>query len=124
MVGAVPGRAAMSGRLTLGYRVARTPAGAPGLVSAPGEPVAGHEFHRTTVEPGHGGLVDGWHAGWTFDDLGYGGRTEGFARAALHAAYLHVHWAGQPQAAERLIAAARSARAAAARREVTEPAGA
>ena len=111
MAGILDADATMTGRLTLGYRQART--AVPTLVAEPGELVTGHEFHRTRVGPGHGTTP-----AWTFDDLGYGGRTEGFtvgrpgAPSAVHASYLHVHWAGHPQAAERLVRAAAASRTA------------
>ena len=99
MVGAIDATATMTGRLTLGYRHAT--AGHDSLVARPGEPFTGHEFHRTRVQPEHG-----TPAAWAFQDTGYGARTEGFATRTLHASYLHVHWAGHPAAAERLVAAA------------------
>jgi cobyrinic acid a,c-diamide synthase len=110
MVGALDGSAAMSDRLTLGYREAEVDR--PTLVARPGEVTVGHEFHRTrvTLGPVAGRGDDGagaQDAAWRFRDLGYGGRSEGFARGNLHASYLHVHWAGHPQAAARLVAAAR-----------------
>jgi cobyrinic acid a,c-diamide synthase len=117
MAGVLHASATMTGRLTLGYRQARTSRST--LVAEPGEVVTGHEFHRTRVEPGHG-----LPPAWTFDDLGYGGRTEGFtagplvgkASGTVHASYLHVHWAGHPRAAERLVRAAARARTRAAAR--------
>ncbi len=89
VVGALPAAAAMTPRLTLGYR--RATAAADSLLAQAGDEVAGHEFHRTAV---------------TFD----GDRTaawqlpcgpDGFAGPALHACYLHVHWAGYPALAQR-----------------------
>jgi cobyrinic acid a,c-diamide synthase len=115
MVGALDCAGTMSQRLTLGYREAEVPR--PNLVARPGEVVVGHEFHRTRIESaagageagrgeaGAGGAGAGG-AAWRFRDLGYGGRSEGFARGNLHASYLHVHWAGHPRAAVRLVAAA------------------
>ncbi len=94
MCGVIDAAARMTGRLTLGYRDA-TAAGDSVLAPA-GAVVRGHEFHRTTVEPAHSGTP-----AWTF-----GGRAEGFARPRLHASYLHLHWAGQPWMARRLVAAA------------------
>ncbi|WP_426560948.1 cobyrinate a,c-diamide synthase [Angustibacter sp. McL0619] len=99
LVGAVDATAEMTGRLTLGYRQAT--ASQDSLLTATGESVTGHEFHRTQVLPGHGSPP-----AWQFRDTGYGGRTEGFASARLHASFLHVHWAGHPQAAQRFVAAA------------------
>ena len=92
MVGAVPADAAMTPRLTLGYRTATSPADS--VLSAAGEQVTGHEFHRTKVT-----APDGQPA-W---DLPAG--PEGFATPTLHAAYLHTHWAGHPALAQRFAQA-------------------
>lgn len=92
MVGAIAADARMTPRLTLAYRTAAAPADH--LLAAAGTRVTGHEFHRTTVEPGG---EDAWvtQAG-----------PMGFATDSLHASYLHVHWAGHPQLAARFAAAA------------------
>jgi len=55
--------------------------------------VTGHEFHRTTIEPAGGGA-------WVTQ-----AGPMGFATPALHASYLHVHWAGHPRLAQRFAAA-------------------
>ncbi|MHA6523956.1 cobyrinate a,c-diamide synthase [Tessaracoccus sp. G1721] len=88
MVGAVGADAAMGPRLTMGYRVAT--AERPTLLGRPGEEVTGHEFHRTTVTGGVGSPA------WLLD-----GKADGVAGERLHASYLHVHWAGHPQLAQR-----------------------
>jgi cobyrinic acid a,c-diamide synthase len=98
--GVVPARARMTGTLTLGYREATALRDSPLL--AAGTPVRGHEFHRTSSEPAHGDdpawrLADGSRAGW--------------AGPGLLASYLHLHWAGGPGAAARLVRAALAARA-------------
>lgn len=104
MCGVLPVTARMTGRLTLGYRDA-VAAGDSALGPA-GLAVRGHEFHRTTVSPD--GAAPAGGAAWTI-----GGRGEGFIRAGVHASYLHLHWAGQPGIAGRVVrAAARFARAA------------
>ncbi|MFD6855872.1 cobyrinate a,c-diamide synthase [Rhodococcus sp. NPDC060090] len=95
MVAALDVSAHMTPRLTLGYRTAIAPAD--GLLGPAGTRVTGHEFHRTTVEPGSS-------PAWLLN-----GRPDGFATATLHASYLHTHWAGHPQLAERFVAAARAA---------------
>lgn len=101
MVGALAADAAMTDRLTLGYRRATAPSDT--LLAGAGDPVTGHEFHRTTVRP-----AAGRHPAWMWND-----RPEGFAtttgRRRLHASYLHLHWAGSPVAAARFAAAVRSA---------------
>ncbi|UMB71316.1 cobyrinate a,c-diamide synthase [Mycobacterium paraterrae] len=87
MVGAVPTDAVMTPRLTLGYRTAVSATDS--LLAEAGRHVTGHEFHRTTIA-----ALDGQPA-WKLDK-GF----EGFATPTLHAAYLHIHWAGYPALAE------------------------
>jgi cobyrinic acid a,c-diamide synthase len=94
MVGAVPADAAMTPRLTLGYRTATSPADS--LLSAAGEQVTGHEFHRTAITSVD---LDG-HPAWHLP-----AGPEGFATPTLHAAYLHTHWAGHPALAQRFARA-------------------
>ena len=69
MVGALDADAAMSPRLTLGYRTAV--ADHDHLLGATGRRVTGHEFHRTTVTPaaGHrpGWLLEGVPDGFSLD---------------------------------------------------------
>jgi cobyrinic acid a,c-diamide synthase len=79
MVGAIAAEAAMTERLTLRYPTMT--ATTDSLLTRAGETITGHEFHRTQVTP----------AG---DDLGYVGPS-------LYASYLHTHWAGHPQLAQR-----------------------
>ncbi|WP_296141008.1 cobyrinate a,c-diamide synthase [uncultured Tessaracoccus sp.] len=97
MVGAIPGASAMHDRLRMGYREAEAPADS--LLTRRGERVRGHEFHRTRLDAGS--------PAWLLD-----GRPDGHATATLHASYLHTHWAGAPQLAQRFVDAvhARAAR--------------
>ncbi|MEO8815862.1 MAG: cobyrinate a,c-diamide synthase, partial [Mycobacterium sp.] len=89
-VGAVPAVAAMTPRLTLGYR--RATAVADCLLADAGEQVRGHEFHRTQVTFD----ADPPTAAWQLP-----GGPDGCAGPRLHASYLHTHWAGHPQLAQR-----------------------
>ena len=89
MAGLVPAQAAMTERLTLRYPDAVAPHDS--LLARAGERVTGHEFHRTSTNPAGGPT-----AAWLID-----GQPTGFATATLHASYLHVHWAGHPQLAQR-----------------------
>jgi cobyrinic acid a,c-diamide synthase len=99
----VPMSAAMTRRLTLGYR--RATALRDGPVVRAGEHVTGHEFHRTAVTyDGPAGDAPAWS--WTLHDGT--SATEGWASANVHASYLHVHGAGHPHHAARLVEAARS----------------
>ncbi|WP_163509201.1 cobyrinate a,c-diamide synthase [Fodinicola acaciae] len=93
MCGVLDAKAAMTPRLSLGYRDAVS---ATDSVLLPrGVSVTGHEFHRTAVEPAAG------PAAWSYD-----GRSEGFAIGSVHASYLHLHWAGHPEIASRFVQAA------------------
>jgi cobyrinic acid a,c-diamide synthase len=95
MCGVLPATARMTSRLTLGYRDAI--AAGDSVLGPAGLAVRGHEFHRTTVSPAASAP-----AAWTLD-----GRNEGFVQSAVHASYLHLHWAGQPGIAARVVDAAR-----------------
>jgi cobyrinic acid a,c-diamide synthase len=101
----LPARARMTGKLTLGYREATALRDTP-LVAA-GTQVRAHEFHHTTSEPAHG-RSRGYGPAWELAD----GTQHGWAAPRLLASYLHLHWAGVPQAAARLVRAATSAQAA------------
>jgi cobyrinic acid a,c-diamide synthase len=94
MCGVLDATARMTSTLTLGYRDA-VAAGSSVLTPA-GMAVRGHEFHRTTVVRGNPAAP-----AWSF-----GGKDEGFVRAGVHASYLHLHWAGYPDLARRVVAAA------------------
>lgn len=93
--GVIDATARMTPKLVLGYREAVTVRDSP--LAAAGTTVRAHEFHRTETLPGAGA-----DAAWRFED----GRLEGWSGDTLHASYLHVHWAGLPDAAPRLVRAA------------------
>ncbi|MDG6104077.1 cobyrinate a,c-diamide synthase [Dactylosporangium aurantiacum] len=97
MCGVLPVDAAMTPKLTLGYRDA-VAVGASVLAPA-GTRVSGHEFHRTAVTP-PAGATAAW--AWRGET---GTVREGFTAGSVHASYLHLHWAGAPQLAHRLVAA-------------------
>jgi cobyrinic acid a,c-diamide synthase len=99
--GVLPATARMTGRLTLGYREAVALASGP-LVAA-GTVVHAHEFHRTVSEPAAGDCP-----AWQLSD----GSRQGWASPHVLASYLHLHWAGLPDGATRLVAAAATARSA------------
>lgn len=90
MCGRVPGRGQMTAKLTLGYRdqVATRDT----LLTRAGERFRGHEFHRTRLTP-PGDLF---------------GATGGFGDELVTASYLHLHWAGSPELAQRLVSSSRS----------------
>jgi len=99
--GVLPARARMTGRLHLGYHEATALHDTP--LAAAGTQVRGHEFHRTVSDPPHGD-----RPAWKLAD----GNSHGWASPTLLASYLHLHWAGVPGAAERLVRTARAARSA------------
>ncbi|ADP78558.1 cobyrinate a,c-diamide synthase [Pseudofrankia inefficax] len=104
--------AAMTPRLTLGYREAA--AVTDSVLAARGTTVHGHEFHRTVATPAAGGSTGGdarrgAAPAWRWRDASGVEVAEGFVRGAIHASYLHTHWAGVPGAAHRFVAAARAA---------------
>jgi cobyrinic acid a,c-diamide synthase len=101
MCGVLDADAAMTPSLTLGYRDAVALSDSP--VAVAGTRITGHEFHRTTVHPRSGLLLSpAAGAAWAWR----GGDPEGFALPRLHASYLHLHWAGRPSIAHRLVSAA------------------
>ncbi|MDT4903711.1 MAG: cobyrinic acid a,c-diamide synthase [Pseudonocardiales bacterium] len=97
MTGLIDAHAAMTPRLTLGYREAVAETNSP--VATAGTSVRGHDFHRTSIDPAHGA-----NAAWRYNN---DGSRHGFASGRIHAAYLHTHWAGHPAAAGRFVAACR-----------------
>jgi cobyrinic acid a,c-diamide synthase len=105
MVGLLPGRSVMSGRLTLGYRLAR-PAGDSWLLPC-GEPVRGHEFHYSVWEGRPADLPPAW---LLLPRTGEGeARPEGARLGSLWASYVHLHFGGKPELAARFVAACRRA---------------
>ena len=94
LVGALDATAAMTGRLTLGYRDAVALSDSTGF--AAGERVSGHEFHHCAVTP-RAGAAPAW--GWR------GGEPEGFVAGGVHASFLHTHPAGTPGSVGRFLAA-------------------
>jgi cobyrinic acid a,c-diamide synthase len=91
LCGVLPATAAMTGRLTLGYRDAVALSAS--VPFAAGQRVAGHEFHHCAVTP-RAGTAPAW--GWR------GGEPEGFVARGVHASFLHTHPAGSPGAVARL----------------------
>ncbi|WP_434533292.1 cobyrinate a,c-diamide synthase [Amycolatopsis carbonis] len=89
MAGVVDATAVMTKRGKLGYRTAVSLAD--NVLAVAGQRVTGHEFHRTELTPGAGPSP-----AWGWERM-----ADGFASASLHASYLHVHWAGYPELAER-----------------------
>jgi cobyrinic acid a,c-diamide synthase len=99
MCGALPARAHMAGRLTLGYREATAATATPWL--AAGHVLRGHEFHYSKVEALDPRAAAAWQLSTrTFE------RPEGLVRGGVQASYLHVHWAAHPDVAHAFASAA------------------
>jgi cobyrinic acid a,c-diamide synthase len=88
MCGVIDATATMTPKLTLGYR--RATATRDSVTSRAGQTVHAHEFHRTAITP----PGDVW------------GSVGGYAVGTVSASYLHVHWAGYPEFAQRFVKAA------------------
>jgi cobyrinic acid a,c-diamide synthase len=101
MVGLLPGRSAMTSRLTLGYRLARA-AGDSWLLAA-GDIVRGHEFHYSTWEDRPPDLPPAYHL------LPPDGQGEPYPEGAclgnLWASYVHLHFWAKPELAANFVAA-------------------
>ncbi|WP_175084599.1 cobyrinate a,c-diamide synthase [Candidatus Frankia nodulisporulans] len=130
MCGVLDVAAVMGPRLTLGYR--HTIAATASPLTPAGTPLGAHEFHRTVLPAPGAATGAAWWLPVTDDPLppardttahrggdatrGGGGETatrwraEGFVRGQVHASYLHLHWAGQPDIARRLLEAAHATR--------------
>jgi cobyrinic acid a,c-diamide synthase len=94
MVGHVEAIASMSPKLTLGYRT--VVAHSDTVAAAEGTVLTGHEFHRTVVDP-RAGRTPAWQ-------LQHDGSLEGFATGQdVVASYVHLHPAGAPDLAVRLV---------------------
>jgi cobyrinic acid a,c-diamide synthase len=94
MCGVLDVRAAMTPKLTLGYRQAV--AVTDSVLARAGDVLRGHEFHRTAAVP-EAGDQPAWQLG--------SGTVEGHVAGSVIASYLHTHWAGHPAAAARFTAA-------------------
>lgn len=97
MVGSLRATGAMTPRLTLAYPT--LVAASDSVLTRVGEEITGHEFHRTVVTP-----ASGQRPAWSLDS-----GPAGFTSDTLHASYLHTHWAGHPQLAQRFADAVHAA---------------
>ncbi|OBJ69839.1 cobyrinate a,c-diamide synthase [Mycobacterium sp. 1274756.6] len=97
MCGVLAGAAHFTDRLTLGYRDAVAATDSPAHPA--GARVVGHEFHRTAVT-----FADAPAPAWLYRGADGATVADGAAGPRLHAAYLHTHPAGAPQAVARFVA--------------------
>jgi cobyrinic acid a,c-diamide synthase len=102
MVGLVPGRCRMAGRLVgMGYVTAE--ARNRNVLCQAGEILRGHEFHYSSFIPSQDPFP------WAFTFRKGDGRTggDGYADGSLLASYFHFHFAANPRAAARFAEACR-----------------
>lgn len=104
MAGLLPGRSAMSARLTLGYRMGR--AACDSWLFNEGEEIRGHEFHYSSWIDRPLGLPAALEL--TGRDGDVSGWPEGACARNLWASYVHIHFNGLPRLASRFVAACRS----------------
>ncbi|HZN74580.1 MAG TPA: cobyrinate a,c-diamide synthase [Micromonosporaceae bacterium] len=96
MCGVLDTAARVTDLLVIGYREATAQTSSP--LAAAGARLVGYKHHRTQVLP-RAGVSPAW--AWP------GGQPEGFVWRGVHASFLNLHWAGAPEIAVRLVAAAR-----------------
>lgn len=95
LCGAIEADAAMTGRLSLGYR--RATARSENPIAGRGATLRGHEFHYSTVDP----------AGSALELEGRTGTAvAGYSTPTLLASYLHLHLGADPGPAERFVSTA------------------
>src|SRR5882757_8099586 len=103
MCGVLDVEAEMTGKLTLGYR--RAVAVTDSVLCAAGQVLRGHEFHRTRALP-TAGMSPAWQLAAPDPDApgAMPSADEGHVAGNVHASYLHLHWAGRPRIARRIVA--------------------
>ncbi len=104
MVGLLPGRSTMSGRLTLGYRQGR--AVQDSWLFKAGETIRGHEFHYSTWIDRPADFPAALHLASRDGTLS--DSPEGACQRNLWASYVHLHFDGLPELPSRFVAACRS----------------
>ncbi|RZM82273.1 cobyrinate a,c-diamide synthase [Leptolyngbya iicbica] len=102
MVGTIPATTTMTGQLTLGYR--QVTALQNSAVATVGQRYWGHEFHRSAIAPTPTAPLSALSSYPLLHEPASSTGTDGWGRATLHAAYVHVHWGGQPALAEKFVA--------------------
>jgi cobyrinic acid a,c-diamide synthase len=100
MCGVLAASARFTERLMLGYRdaVAVTDSSR----HAAGQRAVGHEFRRTAVT-----FARDYSSAWVYRTGGQTPACDGAVHRGVHAAYLHTHPAGQPEAVRRFVERAR-----------------
>ncbi len=72
-----------------------------------GQRLRGHEYHYSEIESDEM-AAGGWRRAYRLNRRRGGEvRDEGFHRGRVLASYVHLHWASRPEAAGRLVVAAK-----------------
>ncbi|MDB9528413.1 cobyrinate a,c-diamide synthase [Oscillatoria sp. CS-180] len=99
MVGAIPARTTMTGKLTLGYRRVMVKRCSP-LVEL-GQQFWGHEFHRSAIAPVAAKPLYQL-TGYPTSLISSSQRMpEGWGDSSIHASYVHLHWGVHPELPKR-----------------------
>ncbi len=101
MVGILPGKSVLTGRLTLGYRTVRAPRD--NWLWRAGETTRGHEFHYSVWDNRPPDILPAYEI--VPSEFQRDAREEGAQRDDLIASYVHLHFLARPELAARLIAA-------------------
>jgi cobyrinic acid a,c-diamide synthase len=101
MVGLLPGRSALTGRLTLGYRMVR--ALRDNWLWRAGETTRGHEFHYSVWDNRPPGTLPAYEI--LPSEFQPETRADGAQRDHLFASYVHLHFLARPELAARLVLA-------------------
>ncbi len=110
MVGALPTRATMTGKLTLGYR--QVTAQQASCLVMPEQRLWGHEFHRSEIAPSPAQPLYQLRA---YPLPGEEPRllpAEGWRWGTLHASYVHLHWGDRSDLPQRFLQQAQGFQAA------------
>ncbi|MGH8795038.1 MAG: cobyrinate a,c-diamide synthase [Stackebrandtia sp.] len=92
MSGVVSAASRTLSQTVMGYRAAT--ACADSVLCRAGTKITGFKSHRTQASPRAGEV-----AAWEWPN----GRAEGYVQGSVHASYLNLHWAAQPQMAARFV---------------------
>ncbi len=102
MIGLLPGRSVMTGRLTLGYRTVRAVSDC--WLWRAGEAIRGHEFHYSTWEKRPADLAPAYEL--LENEFQHEVRFDGAQIGNVFASYVHLHFLAHPIIAERFVFAA------------------
>jgi cobyrinic acid a,c-diamide synthase len=99
MVGLLPGRSALTGRLTLGYRTVRAPRD--NWLWRAGETTRGHEFHYSVWNNRPPDTLPAYEI--LPSEFRPATRADGAQRDRLVASYVHIHFLARPELATRMV---------------------